>query len=73
MKHLGSVALALLTLITINPAVAKVLAEGKASAGGFYWQKVEDSKGKVSYLCRKKGVGQIQKTAACNGAKAVKP
>lgn len=53
--------------------MGKVLAEGKPTAGGFYWQKVAESKGKVSYLCRKQGVGQIQKAAACNGAKTEKP
>ena len=61
-----------MTLATA-PALAKVLAEGKPSPGGFYWQKVQDSNGKVTYLCRKQGVGQIQKAAACNGAKAEKP
>ena len=63
----------MLAALATSPALAKVLAEGKASPGGFYWQKVADSKGKISYLCRRKGVGQVQKPAACNGAKAVKP
>lgn len=63
----------LLVALTTGPAMAKVLAEGKPSPGGYYWQKVEDSKGKVSYLCLKKGEGQVQKAAACNGAKAQKP
>ena len=65
--------LLMLALFAASPALAKVLAEGKPSPGGFYWQKVQGSNGKVSYLCRKKGVGQVQKPAACNGAKAAKP
>lgn len=63
----------LLITLTTGPVMAKVLAEGKPSPGGFYWQKVEDSNGKVGYICRKKGEGQVQKAAACNGAKAQKP
>jgi len=62
-----------LALFSASPALAKVLAEGKPSSGGYYWQKVESTTGKVSYLCPKQGVGQIQKAAACNGAKAEKP
>ena len=42
------------------------------SPGDFYWQKVENASQSVSYLCRKTGTSTIQKTAACNGAKAVK-
>jgi hypothetical protein len=53
--------------------MAKVLAEGKPSPGGFYWQKVEKSNGTVQYVCRKTSDSKIQKAAACNGAKAVKP
>ena len=60
-------------LFATTPALAKVLANGKPTTGGYYWQKVESTTGKVSYLCRKQGVGQIQKAAACNGAKAAKP
>ena len=33
--------------------MAKVLAEGKPSFGGFYWQKVEKSNGFMQYICRK--------------------
>ena len=57
----------------LPPAMAKVLAEGKPSPGGFYWQKVEKSNGSIQYLCRKTSDSKIQKAAACNGAKAVKP
>ena len=53
--------------------MAKVLAEGKPSPGGFYWQKVEKSNGSIQYLCRNTSDSKIQKAAACNGAKAVKP
>ena len=53
--------------------MAKVLAEGKPSPGGFYWEKVEKSNGSIQYLCRKTSDSKIQKAAACNGAKAVKP
>ena len=63
----------LLTVVAASPALAKVLAQGKPSPGGFYWQKVENSGGSISYVCRKQGQSQIQKAAACNGAKAVKP
>ena len=65
--------LLLLPLFAAAPVLAKVLANGQPSPGGFYWQKVESSNGTVSYLCRKQGVGEIQKAAACNGAKAQKP
>jgi hypothetical protein len=71
--RLSPLLLVLLALLAASPALAKVLANGKPTSGGFYWQKIEDSNGKVSYLCRKQGVGQIQKAASCNGAKAVKP
>ncbi len=54
-------------------AGAKVLAEGKPSPGGFYWQKVEKSDKSIQYLCRSKTDSGIQKNAKCNGAKAVKP
>lgn len=60
-------------LLAAAPASAKVLAQGKPSPGGFYWQKIEKSNGSIQYLCRKSGVGATQKDAACNGAKAVKP
>ena len=65
--------LLLLTLLATTPVLAKVIANGKPSSGGYYWQKVENANGKVSYLCRKQGIGQVQKDAACNGAKAAKP
>ncbi len=60
-------------LMAVSPASAKVLAEGKPSPGGFYWQKVEKSNGSIQYLCRNTGDPKIQKAAACNGAKAQKP
>ena len=65
-------ALATLTLVPL-PASAKVVAEGKPSPGGFYWQKVEKSNGSIQYLCRNTSDSKIQKAASCNGAKAVKP
>ena len=73
MMRLKSLFVLLLAVFAVSPALAKVLAEGKPSSGGYYWQKVESTSGKVTYLCRKQGVGQIQKAAACNGAKAEKP
>jgi hypothetical protein len=60
-------------LMAISPASAKVLAEGKPSPGGYYWQKIEQTNGSIQYLCRKKGDSKTQKAAACNGAKAQKP
>jgi hypothetical protein len=60
-------------LFMAAPALAKVLAEGKPSSGGFYWQKVEKSNGSIQYICRSTSDAKIQKAAACNGAKAVKP
>lgn len=60
-------------LMTSIPASAKVLAEGKPSPGGYYWQKIEKENGSIQYLCRKTSDSKIQKAAACNGAKAVKP
>ncbi|WP_411869269.1 hypothetical protein [Vulcanococcus limneticus] len=63
----------LLIVFAASPALAKVLAEGKPSPGGFYWQKVEKSNGSIQYLCRKTSDSKIQKAAACNGAKSVKP
>ncbi len=69
---LAATALATLTLVPL-PASAKVVAEGKPSPGGFYWQKVEKSDKSIQYLCRSKTDSAIQKNAKCNGAKAVKP
>jgi hypothetical protein len=46
------------------PAMAKVVAEGKPTTGGFYWQKVQKTDGSIQYLCRKKGESNIQKDAA---------
>lgn len=63
----------MLIAVAAGPGLAKVVADGQPSSGGFYWQKVEDSKGKTAYLCRKQGASGIQKSAACNGARAVKP
>jgi nucleoside-specific outer membrane channel protein Tsx len=60
-------------IVASAPATAKVLAEGKPSAGGYYWQKVQNSSGNIQYLCRKMSDSKILKDAACNGAKAVKP
>jgi hypothetical protein len=55
------------------PASAKVLAEGKPTSGGFYWQKIQKSNGSIQYMCRNTNDAKIQKEAACNGAKAAKP
>jgi len=63
---------ALATTFGTLPADAKVLAEGKP-VGGFYWQKVENKNGKVSYLCRAKGDAKIQKGDKCDKAGAKKP
>ena len=62
-----------LVLLAGLPAAAKVLAEGKPTSGGYYWQKIEKSNGGIQYMCRNKNDANIQKSAACNGAKAVKP
>jgi hypothetical protein len=64
--------LALTTTLTNLPAGAKVLAEGKPS-GGFFWQKVENKNGKVSYICRSKDDSKIQKGDKCEKAGAKKP
>jgi len=62
----------LLAVVCSGPALAKVLAEGEAKSG-FYWQKIETSKGGIRYLCRSKTDAKIQKSAKCSDAGAVKP
>jgi hypothetical protein len=62
----------LLGVLCSGPALAKVLAEGEAR-GGFYWQKIETSKGAVRYLCRSKADAKIQKSEKCSNAGSVKP
>lgn len=59
-------------VLTSVAVVAGTKTDGKASSGGFYWQKVDNS-GKVQYLCRSNKEPGIQKNARCQGAKAVKP
>jgi len=74
MRFLALTSDALLSLFAAaTPVHAKVLAEGKPSPGGFYWQKVQKSDKSIQYLCRSKKEAGIQKNAQCNGAKAVKP
>ncbi|MFN7228571.1 MAG: hypothetical protein ACK5UG_05915 [Synechococcaceae cyanobacterium] len=68
--NLPLVALAL--ALTVAPAQAKVLAEGKAR-GGLYWQKIEQKSGKVVYQCRSTTDAKFQKAASCEKAGAVKP
>ncbi|MEI6032082.1 MAG: hypothetical protein WCQ20_13110 [Synechococcaceae cyanobacterium ELA739] len=60
-------------LLHLAPAAAKVVAQGKPSPGGFYWQKNEKADGSIQYLCRSTKTSGIQKNAQCDGAKAVKP
>ena len=67
-----SLLLALAAALASGPALAKVLAEGTAK-GGYYWQKIETSKGSVRYLCRSTSDSKIQKAASCNTAGAQKP
>ncbi len=55
------------------PAFAKVLVEGKPTAAGLYWQKVESKNGKVTYLCRSKSDSKILKGDACDKGGAKKP
>ena len=55
------------------PASAKVLADGKPSPGGFYWQKVQKADKSIQYMCRSKKEAGVQKSAKCEGAKAMKP
>lgn len=64
--------LALAAAFASGPALATVLAEG-AVRGGYYWQKIETSKGQVRYLCRSTTDPKIQKAANCTTAGAVKP
>jgi hypothetical protein len=64
-------ALVLITLLS-TPALAKVLAEGKASRG-FYWQKIKQADGKVVYQCRQSGNSKFQKKEKCEAAKAMRP
>lgn len=74
MRFLALASVALLSLsIAQQPANAKVLAEGKPSPGGFYWQKVQKNDKSIQYMCRSKKEAGIQKDAKCNGAKAAKP
>ena len=65
-------AAALLLLALAAPSQAKVLAEGKPK-GGFYWQKIENTSGKVSYMCRAKEGSKLSTAASCEKAKAPKP
>jgi hypothetical protein len=69
---LRSSAVLLLALTLATPALAKVLAEGKPK-GGFYWQKIENTAGKVSYMCRAKEGSKLSPNASCEKAKAAKP
>jgi hypothetical protein len=62
----------MLSLSLAGPALAKVLAEGKPK-GGFYWQKIENSAGKVSYMCRAQQGAKLSANASCESAKAPKP
>jgi hypothetical protein len=55
------------------PASAKVLAEGKPTAAGLYWQKVESKNGKVTYLCRSKSDPKFLKGDACDKGGAKRP
>jgi len=61
------------TLIAIPAASAKVVAQGKPSPGGFFWQKNEKADGSIQFLCRSTKTSGIQKNAQCDGARAVKP
>lgn len=63
---------ALLLLVLAAPSQAKVLAEGKPR-GGFYWQKISNTSGKVSYMCRAKEGSKLSPAASCEKAKAPKP
>ena len=72
MRHRSLTLLLLAAALTAAPAMAKVLAEGQAK-GGYYWQKIEKSSGKISYLCRSTSNAKIQKGASCADAGAVKP
>ncbi len=51
---------------------AKVLAEGKPK-NGYYWQKIEQSSGKVIYQCRSTTDAKFRKKDKCEQAGAVKP
>jgi hypothetical protein len=62
----------LLSVSLAGPALAKVLAEGKPK-GGFYWQKIENGAGKVSYMCRAQQGSKLSANASCESAKAPKP
>jgi hypothetical protein len=74
MRYSSLIATALATLALVPlPAVAKVVAEGKPSLGGFYWQKVQKSNGSTQYLCSSTKDAAIQNHAKCDGAKAAKP
>jgi len=74
MHRLTLASVALLGLVAAaTPVQAKVLADGKPSPGGFYWQKVEKGDKSIQYVCRSNKETGIQKNAQCNGAKAVKP
>jgi len=63
---------AALALALGGPVLAKVVAEGPVK-GGFYWQKIENSAGKVSYMCRSKAGAKLSPAASCDTAKAKKP
>ncbi|MFM9100488.1 MAG: hypothetical protein ACKOPS_03760 [Cyanobium sp.] len=63
---------AALALALGGPVLAKVVAEG-AVKGGYYWQKLENSAGKVSYMCRAKAGAKLSPAASCDTAKAKKP
>ena len=71
-KGVALVSTLTLTLSLAGPALAKVLAEGKPK-GGFYWQKIENGAGKVSYMCRAQQGAKLSANASCEAAKAPKP
>lgn len=64
----ASLAVAISTLVSI-PSDALIVKKG-AVKNGYYWQLVKKNDGKTQWLCRKAGVGKIQKHQLCSSAGA---
>jgi len=81
-RHLGGVAQAA-ARTTLGATAASTephalgfqhgLFEGCKPKGGFYWQKIEQSGGKVVDQCRATGDSKFQKAASCEKAGSAKP
>jgi len=60
------------SLLVGGPALSAVLAEGQVR-NGFYWQKVQQTSGKIVFICRSTSDGKFRKHDDCNAAGAKRP